>query len=497
MSLPSFKPDVEGEGEGEAEAEAEGEQKCLPASVLRDSLLKADHANPTAKTSHHQPYLDVPLQSAFARSSDTLSDLSTYSADNENERRTGRLLNLSPDGRLLSRSPAPLPRTWKGRILVFWASNKGLAFVILAQVFGVMMNVTTRLLELAGTSGPGMHPFQILFARMTGTLVLSGIYQWWAKVEGAPFGSREVRGLLIARGVGGFFGVYGIYYSLQYLPLSDATVITFLAPIVACWACSVLLHEPFTRNEQIAGIISFLGVVLIARPTSLLPHHSDVPPIASGAGDGIPSTNATIPADLQGPNHVTSAQRLSAVGVALVGVLGAASAYTTIRWIGKRAHPLISVNYFAAWATIVSTVALLAVPGIGFRLPANARQWFYLVFLGICGFLMQFLLTAGLQHEKSSRATNMVYTQMLFALAFDKVVFHTTPGALSIAGSSLILGSALYVALYNNKKKKEGQGREDGRGDEEVAFVEGDDDGDDGRGPLRGVQEVQLRTLRV
>lgn len=109
---------------------------------------------------------------------------------------------------------------------------------------------------------------------------------------------------------------------------------------------------------------------------------------------------------------------------------------------------------------------------------------------------MQFLLTAGLQHEKSSRATNMVYTQMLFALAFDKLVFHTTPGALSIAGSSLILGSALYVALYNNKKKKEGQGR----GDEEVAFVEGDgesDDAHDGRGPLRGVQEVQLRTLRV
>lgn len=41
---------------------------------------------------------------------------------------------------------------------------------------------------------------------MSGTLVLSGIYQWWAKVDGAPFGSPEVRGLLIARGFGGFFG---------------------------------------------------------------------------------------------------------------------------------------------------------------------------------------------------------------------------------------------------------------------------------------------------
>ncbi|KAF6224140.1 hypothetical protein HO133_010714 [Letharia lupina] len=490
MFLSSSKSEVEGEGEGE--------QKDFPASVLENSLSKAVHGNPSAKTSNHHPYLDVPLQSAFARSSDTLSDLSTYSADNENERCTGRLLTVSSAGRLLSSSPAPSPMTWKETFRLSWASNKGLALVMLAQLFGVMMNVTIRLLETAGTSGPGMHPFQILFARMIGTLVLSGIYQWWAKLS--PFGSREVRGLLIARGVGGFFGVYGMYYSLQYLPLSDATVITFLAPIVACWACSYLLHEPFGGNEQVAGIVSFLGVVLIARPTSLLPHRSDVPPVASGAGDGLPSTNVTMPADLWGPNHVTSAQRLSAVGVALIGVLGAASAYTTIRCIGKRAHPLVSVNYFAAWSTLVSTVALLAVPGIDFQLPANLRQWIYLVFLGICGFLMQFLLTAGLQHEKGSRATNMVYTQMLFALAFDKIVFNTTPGAWGIAGSSLILGSALYVALHNNNKKNDTQVRGDVRGDEELALV-GDDaiesDFNNGTGPLRGVQEVQLRTLRV
>ncbi|MCJ1451191.1 hypothetical protein MMC28_001527 [Mycoblastus sanguinarius] len=166
----------------------------------------------------------------------------------------------------------------------------------------------------------------------------------------------------------------------------------------------------------------------------------------------------------------------------------------------KRAHPLISVNYFSAWCTIVSTVALLAIPGIGFRLPASLWQWIYLLFLGISGFAMQFLLTAGLQHEKSSRATNMVYTQMLFALAFDKLVWNTTPGLLSIVGSSLILGSALYVAVYKNNKK-EFKGRE-GRGDEEVVLATGVDDEEDdaahgGRWPLRGVQEVQLRTLRV
>jgi len=36
---------------------------------------------------------------------------------------------------------------------------------------------------------------------------------------------------------------------------------------------------------------------------------------------------------------------------------------------------------------------------------------------------------------------------MLFALGFDKLVFGHTPDMISIAGSTLILGSAMYVAL--------------------------------------------------
>ena len=151
MALLSSKSDGEKAGE-----EGEGEQKNFPASVREDPSLKADHGNPTAKISH------LPLQPAFARSSDTLSDLSTYSAGDEYESRTGRLLNLSSGGPLLSRSPALSPKTWKEAVRLFWARNKGLSLVILAQLFAVMMNVTNKVLETDGTSGPGMHPFQVL-----------------------------------------------------------------------------------------------------------------------------------------------------------------------------------------------------------------------------------------------------------------------------------------------------------------------------------------------
>lgn len=72
----------------------------------------------------------------------------------------------------------------------------------------------------------------------------------------------------------------------------------------------------------------------------------------------------------------------------MLGVCGTVVAFTTIRWIGKRAHPLISVNYFAAWCTIVSFVMQFVLPGVGFLLPADAKEWGYLIFLGICGFIM-------------------------------------------------------------------------------------------------------------
>jgi hypothetical protein len=242
------------------------------------------------------------------------------------------------------------------------------------------------------------------------TVLCSSLYMWLAKTEHFPLGMKEVRSLLVARGLFGFFGVFGMYCeylmmtgllphphalpdSLLYLPLADATVITFLAPSLACWACSYLINEPFTRLEQIAAYVSLLGVVLIARPVSLFSAmssaHSDTPfPPASGDADIAFPQNTTAMSSHHGVDDVTPAQRAAAVGVAMVGVVGAAGAYTTIRWIGKRAHPLISVNYFATWCTFVSIVMMFALPGVGFLLPTNFKEWCMLLFLGICGFVM-------------------------------------------------------------------------------------------------------------
>jgi hypothetical protein len=84
-------------------------------------------------------------------------DPSIISIDDANNIGLGRnpeyLLVPDESRRHVSRSPAAHPRTLKAKVQVFWTRNKGLALVLISQVFGTLMNVTTRLLEVEGNNG--------------------------------------------------------------------------------------------------------------------------------------------------------------------------------------------------------------------------------------------------------------------------------------------------------------------------------------------------------
>ncbi|KAL4723266.1 hypothetical protein ACLX1H_009756 [Fusarium chlamydosporum] len=331
------------------------------------------------------------------------------------------------------------PSKWKQ----FWIKNKPAAHVALAQFFGALMNLSARLVQL---EGEGMHPVQALLIRHSITALCCSIYMWWNKTPDFPFGKKEIRWLLWLRGACGFWGIYGVWYSMMYIPLADATVITFLAPGVAGFICWFALREPFTRIEQLATFVALLGVVLIARPTTLFSHSDN-----DDASKTEPPESGGIP----GADHeATPEERLVAVAVALLGVFGAAGAFTTLRTIGKRAHPLISVNYFGVISTFIALAMLIfgpildiQQPGLRWVTPTTVKQWVLLLPLGILGFIMQYLLTSGLSADKSNRANSMVYTHMLFAASFDRWVFGHRMGLMSGAGCTLILGSAIGVVM--------------------------------------------------
>lgn len=315
--------------------------------------------------------------------------------------------------------------------------NTGLSLLLLSQFLNSIMILTCKLLEDDKDFDTPLHPVQILFVRMFITYILCILYMVVTRsVDDAPFGPKDQRKWLLLRGFVGFFGVFGLYYSLQYLSVSDAVSITFLIPMVTAFFAFIMLGERYSVLEAVCAILSLGGVLLIAKPDFLFGTEAEVP-----ENDSAESSNSSL--------------RLLATGVGLIGVCGASGVYVILRKIGKLAHPLISVSYFALLTCVVTFIITLVVPSLSFQMPRNFYQWFLFLLIGVSGFFMQFCLAAGLQREKAGKSSLMIYFSMVFALFWDFVIWDHLPGLLSILGMALIIGNAYVVFRYKPTASEE------------------------------------------
>ncbi|KAF8333674.1 drug/metabolite transporter superfamily, partial [Amanita rubescens] len=269
-------------------------------------------------------------------------------------------------------------------------NNAGLFLIVASEVFYALMNVSVKVLTT--------HWQEELQVPIV-TYVFSVVYMLCAKINQPILGPPGVRWLLMSRGFFGFVGVFGIYHALQYLSLSDSIVLTLLTPLCTAVGGLLFLEEKFSRREALAGSCS-------------------------------------------NDNDETIGQRTVAVCTALLSVLGTSVAYVSIRAIGKRAHSLHSMTYFSFWSVVMSSVVLIAT-----RTPIvipRQESFVYMLFLiGIFGFIVQTLMTIGYQIEAAGRASMGIYSQVVFGVILERLVFGTVPGLLSILGTCLILSSGL------------------------------------------------------
>jgi hypothetical protein len=119
-----------------------------------------------------------------------------------------------------------------------------------------------------------------------------------------------------------------------------------------------------------------VGVLFVARPQFLFP---DSDPngnifLLVPAGPELVAVQAN--GGIVAPAPITPAERSFAVICSVFGSFCAASAYATIRIIGKRAHSLVSVNYFSVLATVTSFLILVIHPDLHFEVPQTVPQWY-------------------------------------------------------------------------------------------------------------------------
>lgn len=126
------------------------------------------------------------------------------------------LANPLSESRLRSPSPPRQAPSWTTSAskwpLRVWSEYSSSLLVIISSFFGALMNLCARLLEL---EDGGMNLFQILFARMIISLVVSAIYLYWQRIPDGVLGANAIRWLLVLRGITGFFGIFGMWFSIS------------------------------------------------------------------------------------------------------------------------------------------------------------------------------------------------------------------------------------------------------------------------------------------
>lgn len=136
------------------------------------------------------------------------------------------------------------------------------ALIVSATAF---IAATTLLAKSLGTEtlGPALHPVQISFGRFVfAFLAVSAVY-----IAVRPQITQVHIGLHLGRTSFGWLGVTLMFAAVAYIPLADATAISFLNPVFAMIFAIPLLRETVGRVRWSAALIALAGAMILLRPT--------------------------------------------------------------------------------------------------------------------------------------------------------------------------------------------------------------------------------------
>ncbi|OAG12414.1 uncharacterized protein CC84DRAFT_1171148 [Paraphaeosphaeria sporulosa] len=260
---------------------------------------------------------------------------------------------------------------------------------------------------------------------MITTAFLSWPTAYFLQLPSLPLGPPPARPLLFIRGIAGAIGIWGFYYSLRSLALSEASIINFLSPTLAALLLSLLPSSSTSSSgislaQLAAGGISMGGAVCVLQPWITQP-------------------------------EVGGGHRALAILAAVVGVAGGAVSYVAMARLGDSVHPAHTLAYFSTTTAVLSALLIL-VQWQPLHLPSAPMQWGLTLLLGVLGFAMHWLMTASLaQADDAKRPLNFVYTQMVFAMVADRVVWGVGFDVWKYLGGALIIASAVFVASTAEK----------------------------------------------
>lgn len=213
---------------------------------------------------------------------------------------------------------------------------------------------------------------------------------------------------LLMRAICGTIGLICNYYAIDHMNISDANILNKLAPFFAIIMSALILNEYANRFEWSMVIVAFIGALFVVKPTLDM---------------------KCIPAV-----------------VAAIGGLGAGTAYTFVRKLGKQGErgPVI-VMFFSTFSCIIT------LPFVIFDFhPMTLMQLIYLLIAGICAAAGQFTVTQAYAKAPAKDISVFDYSQVLFAAILGFLFLNQIPDIYSIIGYIIIIGAAIIKWIHRD-----------------------------------------------
>ena len=288
------------------------------------------------------------------------------------------------------------------------AHNPALAATLIG-IACAFIAATTLFAKALGTDqfGPAMHPFQISFGRFLFAFLALGT----AAALLRPEFTRPHIGLHLARTVSGWAGVTLMFASVAYIPLADATAISFLNPVFGMILAIPLLGEKVGKWRWLAAGIAFVGAMILLRPT---------------------------PASFQ-------PAALLALGAALI--MG--FELNIIKKLTGREGPFSILVINNALGVCISGLAVIWV----WQAPTLA-QWGLMAAIGCAMAVAQACFVNAMARADASFVAPFSYGTLIFAAFYDVLFYAVVPDAITIMGAGIIIAGALLLAWREGRKTR-------------------------------------------
>jgi drug/metabolite transporter (DMT)-like permease len=214
--------------------------------------------------------------------------------------------------------------------------------------------------------------------------------------KGIGFFKTEKLWMHTWRSVVGLTAMYGFFYAIAHLKLSNAMVFTYSSPIFIPLIAWLFLKEKITASMLLAAGVGLFGVLCVAKPDSGLFN------IMSGIG----------------------------LGASFL----AAMAFVTVRALTATEPPERIVFYFCFIGSLISML-----PMFWLWRPYNLSELTFLITAGLLANISQLFLSYAYKLAPAGQIGPVNYIAIIFAAIWGYVFWQEIPDLFSLLGFGLIL----------------------------------------------------------